>query len=68
MSQPDNNDYKKLFTHAAVGMARVSPQGYWLEVNERLCEIVGYSEADLLNSSCQNIIHPHDIESLTLAQ
>ena len=36
------------FQYAANGMALVSPEGHWLKVNTSLCDIVGYSEAELL--------------------
>lgn len=35
--------FRAVFEQAAVGMARLSPQGYWIQVNQRLCEILGYS-------------------------
>src|SRR5262245_65031851 len=34
---------KAIFENAAVGIARVAPDGRWLEVNQRLCDIVGYN-------------------------
>ena len=62
MSQPDNNIYKKIFTLAAVGMARVSFEWDFLEVNNKLCEILGISELELLHKSCHNFIYPEDID------
>ena len=35
--------FRATFEQAAVGMAHVAPDGSWLRVNQRLCEIVGYS-------------------------
>jgi two-component system, cell cycle sensor histidine kinase and response regulator CckA len=49
------------FEHAAIGMALVDPTGRWLRVNRVLCEIVGYSEAELLATSFQAITHPDDV-------
>lgn len=49
------------FATAAHGMAIVSPQGTWLEVNISLCEILGYSHDDLLKTDFQHITHPHDL-------
>ena len=51
------------FEHAPIGVALVSPEGRWLKVNRALCEVVGYSEAELLVSTFQDITHPEDLES-----
>jgi PAS domain S-box-containing protein len=51
------------FTHAPIGVALVAPDGHWLKVNRALCNLVGYSETDLLAGSFQDITHPDDLES-----
>jgi diguanylate cyclase (GGDEF)-like protein/PAS domain S-box-containing protein len=53
--------FRNAFDHAAIGMALVSPEGNWLRVNRSLCEIVGYSEAELLVSDFQAITHREDL-------
>ncbi|WP_299411244.1 PAS domain S-box protein [Acaryochloris sp. IP29b_bin.148] len=50
------------FQHAAIGMALVSPDGHWLKVNASICEIVGYTETELLALTFQDITHPEDLE------
>lgn len=54
--------FSKAFNCASIGMALVAPDGRWLQVNQALCKIVGYSEQELLASSFQAITHPHDLE------
>lgn len=49
------------FAQAAVGMALLSFDGAWLQVNPRLCEMLGYSEQDLLQTSFQQITYPDDL-------
>src|SRR5262249_17785916 len=49
--------------HAAVGIAHVSPDGRWLRVNQKLCEIVGYSREELLRRTFQDITHPEDLDA-----
>lgn len=55
--------FRNAFDYAAIGMALVSPEGNWLRVNRSLCEIVGYSEAELLASDFQAITHRDDLGS-----
>lgn len=49
------------FEHAPIGMALISPEGRWLKVNRSLCKLVGYSEAELLSRSFQEITCPEDL-------
>ncbi len=51
------------FEHAPIGMALVSPEGRWLKVNRRLCELLGYSAAELVARTFQDITHPDDLKS-----
>ncbi|HZH35508.1 MAG TPA: EAL domain-containing protein [Pyrinomonadaceae bacterium] len=52
--------FRTAFDHAA-GMALVSPEGRWIEVNESLCVILGYTEQELLEKGFQTITHPDDL-------
>jgi PAS domain S-box-containing protein len=53
--------YRSTFELAAVGVAHVRPDGRWLRVNRKLCEIVGYSETELMQLTFQEITHPEDL-------
>ena len=53
--------YRSTFELAAVGVAHVSPEGQWLRVNNKLCEIVGYNAQELLSLTFQDITHPDDL-------
>ena len=57
--------FRRAFEDASIGMALVGLDGCWLQVNRRLCEITGYSEAWLLGSCFQDITHPDDLEVST---
>jgi diguanylate cyclase (GGDEF)-like protein/PAS domain S-box-containing protein len=48
------------FNQAAVGLAHISPQGRFLLVNRRLCEMLGYSEAELKLKTVKDLSHPED--------
>jgi PAS domain S-box-containing protein len=54
--------FRAIFSQAAVGMALVSLDGKWLLVNNRLCEMLGYSESELLQKSWQELTHPDDLD------
>jgi PAS domain S-box-containing protein len=53
--------YRLLFAQAAVGIKRMDVQGRILEVNDKLCDILGYSRAELLLLSLANVTHPDDL-------
>lgn len=53
--------YRSTFELAAVGVAHVSQEGRWLRVNRRVCEILGYSEAELMDLTFQEITCPEDL-------
>ncbi|SED12059.1 PAS domain S-box protein [Pseudomonas anguilliseptica] len=55
--------FSNAFSLAPQGMALVSLQGQWLEVNDQLCEMLGYSREQLLCSDFQQITHPDDLEA-----
>ncbi|WP_313250687.1 PAS domain S-box protein [Stenotrophomonas indicatrix] len=57
------------FTSAALGMALVSLEGRWLDVNEALCRILGYTREELLQVDFQRLTHPADLQTdLALVQ
>ncbi|CAK0741889.1 diguanylate cyclase [Gammaproteobacteria bacterium] len=61
--QKTRQRYQAIFEQAAVGIARLALDGHWLEVNQKFCEIVGYSHEELLRLSFQRITHPDDLGS-----
>lgn len=53
--------FKGAFEHSPVGMALVDIDGYYIEVNDRLCEILGYSNQELKSLTFQEITHYEDL-------
>jgi PAS domain S-box-containing protein/putative nucleotidyltransferase with HDIG domain len=53
--------FEATFDQAAVGIAMVAPDGRWLRVNHRLCEMVGYSHEEMLATNFQSLTHPDDL-------
>ncbi len=54
--------FKGAFEFSAIGMALVSTEGKWLKVNRSLCDLLGYTEDQLLKKSFQDITHPEDLD------
>src|SRR6185503_12276216 len=46
----------------SIGLARVDLIGTLIEVNQKLCQIIGYTHAELLGRSIQEITYPPDFE------
>ncbi len=53
--------YRALFEQAGTGIAHVSLAGRFIEVNSKLCDILGYPREELLELTWQDITHPDDI-------
>ncbi|GLT19338.1 hypothetical protein GCM10007938_31200 [Vibrio zhanjiangensis] len=50
--------YRAAFNQAAVGICRISLDGKFIEVNDKMCEIFSYSEAQLLELNYLDVTHP----------
>jgi PAS domain S-box-containing protein len=55
--------FRATFEQAAVGFAHVGLAGQWLQVNQKICDIVGYTEAELLTKTFQDITYPEDLST-----
>jgi PAS domain S-box-containing protein len=53
--------FANAFRHSAHGMAFVGLDGSWLRANRALCEMLGYSEQELLERKFADITHPDDV-------
>jgi PAS domain S-box-containing protein len=51
---------RAMFGQAAVGIVLADRQGRFIEVNDRMCQIVGRSAAELCTLTCQDLTHPDD--------
>ncbi len=61
--------FEATFEQAAVGIALVAPDGRWLRVNNKLCEIIGYSHDELMSKTFQDITYADDLNAdLTFVQ
>src|SRR6516165_2561042 len=57
------DEYRSLFELSAVGTAQVSPEGRYVRVNQKFCQMLGYSEQELLERTVVDVTHPDDRET-----
>ena len=53
--------FRALFDNRIVGVAITSPGKRWLRVNDRWCEMIGYSREELALLDWSDLTHPDDI-------
>lgn len=56
------NRFRDTFEQAAVGIAHHTKGRNWLRINNRTCELLGYSQEELLTKNYKEILHPEDIK------
>ncbi len=54
--------YRAIFERSAVGIARLDRQGRIFEVNDTLCQMLGYTREELLQRQLVSLLHPEDRE------
>jgi PAS domain S-box-containing protein len=59
--------FQSTFEQTAVGLGHVSADGRWLRVNQKLCDITGYSRQEIQELTFRDITHPADL-ALDVAQ
>ncbi|HYW55959.1 MAG TPA: PAS domain S-box protein [Polaromonas sp.] len=57
-----DQQFSSAFEHAAIGMALIGVDSRRLRVNSAFCQMLGYSEAEMLSRTVQEITHPDDVE------
>lgn len=61
--QDSEERFRLAFEDAPIGMALVAPEGTFLKVNRSLCQMIDYSEPELLSLNFQDITHPEDLDT-----
>ncbi len=54
------NQLLATFNQNAIGIVHTSPELKWTKLNSRFCELVGYSEQELMATNFRSITHPED--------
>ncbi len=53
--------FRKLFEQIPVGVSYTNPDGQYLMVNPKFCQILGYAEVELLTKTFMEVTHPEDL-------
>jgi PAS domain S-box-containing protein len=56
-------NFQRYFDMGAVGMCVTSPEKSWIEVNDYLCRMLGYSREELVQFTWSELTHPDDIDA-----
>ena len=59
--QESEERFQVIFDQASVGIAQVTPHGRLLRINQKYCDIVGYSAQELLDLGLQGITNSDDL-------
>jgi len=58
--QKSQERVRHFFEHQTVGMAITSTDKKWLDVNDKLCQILGYTREELVQLTWEQLTHPED--------
>ncbi|MFH1044266.1 MAG: PAS domain S-box protein, partial [Pseudomonadota bacterium] len=53
--------FRSYFELPIVGLAVTSPEKGWIEVNDEICSMMGYSREELLRMTWSELTHPEDL-------
>ncbi|VVM43041.1 hypothetical protein PS645_00349 [Pseudomonas fluorescens] len=59
-------DYRLAFDAAGTGLALLRMSGEWVAANQMLCQMLGYTETELRQTSFQQLTHQDDVRSLLI--
>ncbi|CAM3511691.1 PAS domain S-box protein [Flavobacterium gelidilacus] len=55
--------FKTIFEQAAIGISNIdSVTGKFIEINEKFCKLLGYSQSEMKEKNWQSITHPEDLK------
>jgi PAS domain S-box-containing protein len=56
--------FRGTFENAGVGIGHFDFEGRWLRVNQKQCDILGYTREEIVKRSIQELTHPDDLASI----
>jgi diguanylate cyclase (GGDEF)-like protein/PAS domain S-box-containing protein len=63
VARPSDGDFEQVFERAPIGMGLMDLEGRWTLVNRALCEITGYTSAELIGRRFEEITHADDVHN-----
>jgi PAS domain S-box-containing protein len=54
-------EFQNYFESGAIGMSVTGPDKKWIQVNEKLCHMFGFTREELLGKTWMDITHPDDL-------
>jgi hypothetical protein len=60
--QKSRKEFQVYFDSASVGMSVTAPDKSWIEVNNRLCQMLGYAREELSGKTWDELSHPGEID------
>ena len=55
--------FRDAVEYSAIGIATVGLDGSWITLNKALCDLLGYTQEELLGRTFQDITHPEDLNA-----
>ncbi|WP_366186785.1 PAS domain S-box protein [Flavobacterium ovatum] len=55
--------FKGAFEYSSIGIGIVNNDGYWIDANKHLCNILGYHKDELKSLTFMDITHAHDLRN-----
>ncbi|MDR9418516.1 sensor histidine kinase [Gracilimonas sp.] len=61
--EKSRDKFKATFDFAPLGIAHHRPNENWIQVNQTLCDLLGYRKEELLQLGFEDFIHPDDLKA-----
>jgi len=55
-------EFKSYFDSGSIGLSVTGPDKTWREINQRLCEMFGYTKEELIGLTWDSLTHPDDLD------
>jgi PAS domain S-box-containing protein len=56
-------EFQSYFENGTVGMSVSSPEKGWIELNQKFCQMLGYTKNELIGINWMNLSHPEDLSA-----